>query len=42
MAITAPKLIFKEYLKYDGSDTRYKVVKGELIPMSLKSGQHSA
>ncbi|MBE9106548.1 hypothetical protein IQ229_16920 [Nostoc cf. edaphicum LEGE 07299] len=42
MAITTPKLIFDEYLKYDGTDTRYKLVKGELIPMSLESGQHSA
>ncbi|MEH2047461.1 hypothetical protein [Nostoc sp.] len=43
MAITTPKLAFEEYLKYDdGTDTRYKLVKGKLIPMSLESGQHGA
>ncbi len=42
MAITTPKLTFDEYLKYDRTDIRYKLVKGELIPMSLESGQHSA
>ncbi|MEH2083902.1 MAG: hypothetical protein V7K89_29225 [Nostoc sp.] len=43
MAITTPKLTFEEYLKYDdGIDSRYKLVKGKLIPMSLESGQHDA
>ncbi|MEH2257275.1 hypothetical protein [Nostoc sp.] len=43
MVITTPKLAFEEYLKYDdGTDTRYKLVKGKLIPMSLESGQHGA
>ncbi|MEH1949954.1 hypothetical protein [Nostoc sp.] len=43
MAITSPKLTFEEYLKYDdGTNTRYKLVKRELIPMSLESGQHGA
>ncbi|WP_442945127.1 hypothetical protein [Nostoc sp.] len=36
MTITTPKLTFEEYLKYDDrTDTRYELVTGELIPMSL-------
>ncbi len=32
---------FEDYLNYDdGSDTRYELVKGELIPMSLGTGKH--
>ncbi|MBC6434181.1 Uma2 family endonuclease [Nostoc sp. HG1] len=43
MTITTPKLTFEEYLTYDdGTDTRYELVNGELIPMSLGSGQHGA
>ncbi|MBN3922344.1 Uma2 family endonuclease [Nostoc sp. NMS4] len=43
MTITTPKLTFEEYLKYDdGTDKRYELVNGELIPMSLGSGQHGA
>ena len=43
MTTTTPKLTFAEYLKYnDGTDTRYELVNGELIPMSLGSGQHGA
>ncbi|MBG1260191.1 Uma2 family endonuclease [Nostoc commune] len=43
MTITTPKLTFEEYLKYDdGTDTRYELVNGELIAMSLGSGQHGA
>ncbi|MEH2360040.1 Uma2 family endonuclease [Nostoc sp.] len=43
MTITTPKLTFEEYLKYDdGTDTRYELVNGELIPMSLGTGQHGA
>ncbi|MBG1265574.1 Uma2 family endonuclease [Nostoc sp. WHI] len=43
MTITTPKLTFDQYLKYDdGTDTRYELVNGELIPMSLGSGQHGA
>ncbi|MBU7581776.1 MAG: Uma2 family endonuclease [Nostoc sp. TH1S01] len=43
MTKTTPKLTFAEYLKYnDGTDTRYELVNGELIPMSLGSGQHGA
>lgn len=35
------QLTFEEYLTYDdGTDTRYELVDGELIPMSLGSGQH--
>jgi Uma2 family endonuclease len=37
------RLTFAEYLKYtDGSDRRYELVNGELIPMSLGTGQHGA
>ncbi|MCC5618098.1 Uma2 family endonuclease [Nostoc sp. CHAB 5836] len=43
MTITTPKLTFEEYLKYDdGTDTRYELVNGELIPMSVGNGQHGA
>jgi Uma2 family endonuclease len=35
------RLTFAEYLKYtDGTDRRYELVNGELIPMSLGVGQH--
>ena len=35
------RLTFEEYLNYeDDSDTRYELVKGELIPMSLGTGRH--
>ncbi|KAM3092254.1 Uma2 family endonuclease [Phormidesmis sp. 146-35] len=38
---TQQRLSFEDYLKYDdGTDTRYELVNGELIPMSLGSGQH--
>jgi Uma2 family endonuclease len=37
------RLTFAEYLNYtDGSDRRYELVNGELIPMSLGTGQHGA
>ncbi|MFN6527521.1 hypothetical protein [Nostoc sp. ChiSLP03a] len=43
MAITTSKLAFEEYLKYDDrTDSRYKLVKGKLIPMSLERGQRVA
>jgi hypothetical protein len=43
MAITSPKLTFDEYLKYDdGTDTHYTLVKEEVIPISLESGQYGA
>ncbi|QIR36876.1 Uma2 family endonuclease [Tolypothrix sp. PCC 7910] len=41
MTIVTKKLTFAEYLKYnDGTDTRYELVDGELIPMSLGTGKH--
>ncbi|WGV27929.1 Uma2 family endonuclease [Halotia branconii] len=37
------KFTFAEYLAYnDGTDTRYELINGELIPMSLGSGQHGS
>ncbi|MFM7449716.1 MAG: hypothetical protein ACKO24_14120 [Leptolyngbyaceae cyanobacterium] len=36
------KLTLQEYLTYeDGSDTRYELVDGDLVPMSLGTGQRS-
>jgi Uma2 family endonuclease len=41
MAITTQKLTFEEYLAYnDDTDTRYELVDGELVPMSLGTGTH--
>ncbi len=41
MAVTTQKLTFEEYLTYaDGTDTRYELVDGELVPMSLGTGRH--
>jgi Uma2 family endonuclease len=41
MTTTTQKLTFKDYLTYhDGTDTRYELVDGELVPMSLGTGQH--
>jgi Uma2 family endonuclease len=43
MTATIKKLTFEEYLKYDdGTDTRYELVEGKLIPMSLATGKHGA
>jgi Uma2 family endonuclease len=43
MTVATKKLTFAEYLKYDdGTDTRYELVCGELIPMSLGTGKHGA
>jgi Uma2 family endonuclease len=43
MTISLDLLTFAEYLNYnDGSDRRYELVNGELIPMSLGTGQHGA
>ena len=43
MTIASDRLNFAEYLKYiDGTDQRYELVNGELIPMSLGTGQHGA
>jgi Uma2 family endonuclease len=41
MAIATQKLTFEEYLAYDdGTDTRYELVDGNLVPMSLGTGKH--
>jgi Uma2 family endonuclease len=41
MTITTRKLTFAEYLTYDdGTDTRYELVNGELVAMSLGTGRH--
>jgi Uma2 family endonuclease len=43
MTATVQKLTFDEYLAYsDGTDTRYELVDGELVPMSLGTGKHGA
>ena len=43
MVTTTKKLTFAEYLKYnDGTDTKYELVNGELIPMSLGTAKHGA
>jgi Uma2 family endonuclease len=40
-AVQPLRLTFEEYLNYDdGSDTRYELVKGELVPTSLGTGKH--
>ncbi|NJP08983.1 MAG: Uma2 family endonuclease [Leptolyngbyaceae cyanobacterium RU_5_1] len=41
MTIAARKLAFEEYLRYDDhTDTRYELVNGELVAMSLGTGRH--
>ncbi len=41
MTTTTQKLSFEAYLAYsDGTDTRYELVDGELVPMSLGTGKH--
>jgi len=43
MVIATKKLTFAEYLQYDdGTNTRYELVEGELIPMSVGTGRHGA
>lgn len=43
MVTQTPRLTFEAYLAYhDGTDTRYELVDGELFPMSLGTGQHTA
>ncbi|NET57344.1 MAG: Uma2 family endonuclease [Symploca sp. SIO2E6] len=43
MTVAIKKFTFEEYLNYnDGTDTRYELVEGELIPMSLGTGKHGA
>jgi Uma2 family endonuclease len=38
---TKQRLTFADYLAYtDGADTRYELVDGELVPMSLGTGEH--
>lgn len=42
MTVTTQKLTFQEYLNYsDGTDTRYELVDGELVPMSVGTGIHA-
>ncbi|MCG9890983.1 MAG: Uma2 family endonuclease [Thermosynechococcaceae cyanobacterium MS004] len=42
MTTTTQKLTFEEYLTHaDGTDSRYELVDGELIPISLGTGKHS-
>lgn len=39
MTVAVQKLTFEEYLKYeDGTDTRYELVNGELVPVSVGRG----
>ncbi|SRR5579883_2139277 len=43
MTTTTQKLSFEDYLAYNGgTDTRYELVDGELVPMSLGTGKHGA
>jgi Uma2 family endonuclease len=43
MTVTTQKFTFQEYLTYeDGTDTRYELVDGELVPMSVGTGVHAA
>lgn len=43
MTIATRKFTFAEYLAYDdGMGTRYELVDGEVVPMSLGSGKHGA
>jgi len=43
MSVALQKITFEDYLVYDdGTDTRYELVDGELVPMSLCTGKHGA
>jgi Uma2 family endonuclease len=43
MTTTTQKLTFEDYLTYDdGTDTRYELVDGELVPMSLGTGKRGS
>lgn len=43
MTTTTQKLTFEEYLTHDdGTDTRYELVDGDLVPMSLGTGKHGS
>ena len=41
MTVTTKRLTFAEYLTYsDGTDTRYELVNGELVAISIGTGEH--
>ncbi|WP_448562230.1 Uma2 family endonuclease [Trichothermofontia sp.] len=41
MTVTTQRITFEEYLNYDdGTDTRYELVNGELVAISLGTGLH--
>ncbi|MBD1928158.1 hypothetical protein H6F74_18175 [Trichocoleus sp. FACHB-90] len=41
MTVTAKRLTFEEYLiNSDGTDTRYELVNGELLAMTIDTEQH--
>ena len=43
MAIATQRFTLEDYLTYDdGSDVRYELVNGELLPMSVGTGRHGA
>ncbi len=43
MTIATKRLTFEDYLNYDdGTDTRYELVDGKLVPMSLGTGKHGS
>lgn len=43
MSLTTQELAFAEYPAYaNGTGTRYALVDGELMPMSLETGEHGA
>jgi len=43
MTVTTQKLSLDEYLSYDsGTDDRYELVNGELVPMAIPTGKHAA
>ena len=43
MTVATRKLTFEEYLAYDdGTNTRYELVNGELVPMAVGTGKHGS
>jgi Uma2 family endonuclease len=43
MTVATQKLTLDAYLSYaDGTDTRYELVDGDLVPMAVGSGEHGA
>jgi Uma2 family endonuclease len=41
MTVATRKMTFEEYLSYDdGTETRYELVNGELVPMAVGTGKH--